>query len=298
MSTMSTMLRLTTIATLACVAMVIAAGDAGAFEPASQNEYLEILLPAFQPLDRAAEADDPGRREVATALEARYGGKWHVHAWNHLAQTPHYVYGNSVQLSGAVTSAGQLEQLTRQVITANPEVFRANLADLTLSQTPHALGKWVAHYQQTYHGIDVWQGKVLVAVSDAGRLLLMSSDFYTDIAIDPHPALSESEAIAVAVREVPYVHATDSVEDQVDLLVLPVPLSATEVEHHLVWRVRVRTEDPVGIWVTHIDAHTGQVIWRYNDVHFIYEGTAESDVRPNTYCNGDETQIAPPWWSP
>jgi len=59
------------------------------------------------------------------------------------------------------------------------------------------------------------------------------------------------------------------------------------VGFHLVWRVRVRTEEPLGIWVSHVDAHDGQIVWRYNDIHFLdYYGDAISDVQHNSYCYG------------
>ncbi len=73
------------------------------------------------------------------------------------------------------------------------------------------------------------------------------------------------------------------------------PTSETSVEHHLVWKLRVRTEAPLGIWVTHVDAHTGEIVWRFNDIHFAYEGDTEADTHEWGYCDGAPQAEAMPW---
>jgi len=124
----------------------------------------------------------------------------------------------------------------------------------------HATGKWAVHYQQTYHGLDVWEGKAIVAFSDAGGLMLAGSDFYRDIKVDPNPSLDRSMAEMIARNSVPFDPSRDNLDGETELLVLPVPVNPTEVKHHLVYRIRVRTNNPLGIWVTHVDAHSGEII--------------------------------------
>ena len=85
----------------------------------------------------------------------------------------------------------------------------------------------------------------------------------------------------------------DSRRGDPELLVLPVPVSAYEDEYHLVWRVRLTSEEPLGTWVTHVDAHDGSVVWRYNDVRLEYSGSTTSTVNEDTYCLGLEDQAMP-----
>ena len=253
------------------------------YEPAVQNEMLEIPLATRAP---ETARDTQASRNITDAIAAQYGGKWRVHSWNTMAGSPHYVHGSGSRLASQVTGAAQLEQLARQVIADNFTVFRAQQDELVLSATPHAKERWVAHFQQQYRGVDVWQGRVLVSVADDGRLLLLGSDFYADIELDVQPTLSPAGAKAIAQADLPFDFATDRVEEETELLILPVLGSETSVDYHLVYRVRVHTGDPYGIWVSHVDAHDGEIIWRYNDVHFDFAGTASADVQPNTYCDG------------
>ncbi|MFH1845656.1 MAG: FlgD immunoglobulin-like domain containing protein [bacterium] len=264
-----------------------------ALQPVQQNEMLEIPLPVFDLNGYRSPEADSGSQLAVSALNGKYGGDWRVFSWNHQTSTPHYMYGGGAKLATAITDAAQLEQVARQVLDENQAVFRAKLDDLALRSTPHALGKWVAHFQQTYHGLEVWQGLALVAFSDDGRLVLAGSDVHPNIDVDFLPGLSSAEAIDIACRDLPFNPATDSVESGQDLLVLPVPQAVNEVAYHLVYRVRVRTEDPLGVWVSHVDAHSGKIIWRYNDIHFDYDGTTDSEVRRGTYCNGDEHHPMP-----
>ena len=95
----------------------------------------------------------------------------------------------------------------------------------------------------------------------------------------------------LAVRALPFNQATDRVEPGTRLFILPVPTSETTVEHHLVWRTTVRTRQPLGKWLSYIDAHSGELIERVNDIHYLnYTGTADGDVEEDTYCNGTENQ--------
>jgi len=278
---------------LLLVVLAATLSPAWAYQPAEQNEDYEILLPAFDTYRHDSYARLIGSEAAVRSLNDRLGGQWRVYEWNPRTGSPRWVYGGGGNaLAASVTSATQLEELAVQLIEEQPAVFGADVSQLRLSATPHAQSKWAAHFQQVYEGLEVWDAKVRVVLSDAGQLVVMGSDYYPGIELDTTPVLSSAEAVLLAKVGLPYDPATDSIEDEITLLVLPYPLSETEVEHHLVWRVRVHTEDPVGIWVTHVDAHDGEILWRYNDVHFAYSGSCESDVEPLTYCNGMFTQDA------
>lgn len=275
-------------AALLGLALVLAgaAGPAGALRPADAQTVYEIPLQAPD-LQNYSSVIASRASDIATAaLTQRYGGTWRVHSWNPQTRTPHYVYGSGVTLAAAAASAEDLEAIARQVIAAHPAVFRADLADLRMTAAPEVPGKRAVHFQQTYQGRDVWGGQVHLTFTAEGRLFAMGSDFYPGIHVDPAPSLSAAQAERIARDALPFYPETDWVADAPELLVLPVPRSATEVEYHLVWRVRVRTSEPIGIWVTHVDAHDGEIVWRYNDIHFAdFSGGSQSEIEPWTWCN-------------
>ncbi len=264
-----------------------------AIQPVPQNDSYEIGLPQFMPLAQAKIAFARQGNLSTASLRANYGGNWQVFSHNQYTGTPHYVYGGSEPLGTSLRSTDQVVSAAHRVLVENPDLFQANLDDLRVKAVPHAAGKWVVHYQQIYHGLDVWEGKAIVAFSDAGGLMLAGSDFYSDIKVNPIPGMDSAMAEMIARNSVPFDPSRDHLDGQTDLLVLPVPVTPTEVEHHLVYRVRVNTSNPLGIWVTHVDAHSGEIVWRYNDIHFDHEGSASSLVQEDTYCNGATDQASP-----
>ncbi len=275
-----------TSAVLLAAAMLIVGGTALAITAPDGYDDLDIKLPDYRFITHDGYDRDMGSLQATLALENRYGGKWAVYSWNSLSGTPRHVYGTSVQVSGDITSAAQLEDVARRVIADNAEVLKTDGSDLRLHATPNGMGKWVAHFQQTYSGLDVWEAKVRVAFSDTGKLMLMGSDFFDNITVDPNPSIGAMAAQDISLADLPFDASTDRIEADPVLLVLPVAISETEVEHHLVWRTRIRTQDPLGIWVTHVDAHSGEIIWRYNDIHFAYSGDTEIAAQIYGYCDG------------
>ncbi len=262
------------------------APPAAGFSPASQNETYEIALPEFDMEGYQSPERTAGSLQVSNILQDRYNGNWRVHSWNSQTGAPRWVYGTSVRVADRILDATDVERLARQVISENRDVLRADPSELRLTSTPHAMGKWTAHFQQTWNGIDVHGATVRVLFSESGKLMLMGSDFQPSIELSPIPVYSAAQATEIARSALPFNPATDRIEGEATLLVLPVPLSETQVEHHLVWRIRVRTEDPLGAWMTHVDAHTGEIIWRYNDIHFAYNGTTSAPVQIYGYCDG------------
>ncbi|MBD3237077.1 MAG: hypothetical protein GF330_10260 [Candidatus Eisenbacteria bacterium] len=274
---------------LLAVAFLLAAAcnSAAALRPTDAQRAYEIPLPGTALQSPASETAQAAR----VALERRFGGTWKVHSWNPHARTPHAIYGSGAPVASALASPVELEEIARQIVGAHPGVFRADLRDLRLDQVSEVPGKQAVHFQQTYHGLDVWGGRVHLTFTREGRLFAMGSDFYPGIHVDPQPTLSAERAAQLARDGLPFDPRMDRVEAPAELLVLPVPRGASDVDYHLVWRVRVHTRAPLGIWVSHVDAHSGEIVWRYNDIHFAdFSGGADSEIEPWTWCNGMEVE--------
>lgn len=272
---------------LAVIALFATFGVSRAYAPQDDQARYEIPLRSFDLQNYSSVVTQQSAAQAAANLESRYGGTWEVYSWNPQSRTPAWLYGSGVDVAAPFSQAADVEAAARELIAANANVLRADPENLRLANAPHALGKWAANFQQTYAGLDVWQGRVNLTFTDAGRLFVMGSTYYPGIAVDPVPTLSADEAGKIAWDALPCDPATDTIAPESQLLILPVPLSETEVEHHLVWRVRVNTQQPRGIWVTHVDAHDGEIVWRYNGISFAdFSGDVDGPIEPGTWCNG------------
>ena len=270
-----------------------------------QADY-EKPLPSFDLFGYHSAATDADRAEVEAALTGNYGGAWSVYAWNPQSRTPSEMIGSGADVASVLQSSESVRQQAERIIEQNAATFRADLAGLRFEEATSAPpvtdspdgirrpGKWAAHFQQVYHDIDVVGGEVHLTFTDSGRLFALGSTYYSDVSVDWTPSLSADRAKEIARETVPFAPATDSVEETAKLLVLPVPRSESQVEHHLIWQVRVHTEHPRGIWVTSVDAHSGEIVARTNDIHFVnYQGSAVGQVERLSYCNGSHQEVYP-----
>lgn len=275
------------------VAMLLFAGTALAFTAVEQNADIEIHLASYDLHNYRSFASEQGIAALQADLRSLHSADWQVWSWNARTQTPHYVFGSPINKRATLGNAQDAEAAARQVIAEHPSVFRADNSDLRLTAAEHARGKWALHFQQTRMGIDVMGGKAVVLFGDSGSLLLMGSDFYSDIDLSHAPTLSKDEAEEMARDALPFIASTDRLDGDSELLILPVPLSEEAVEHHLVWRVRVRTEQPLGIWVSDVDAQSGEILQRRNDIHFAYSGDTEIGSQVYGWCDGVSTSSIP-----
>lgn len=273
-------------------ALITVFGSALAFQPVDQNS-LEIPLPAYDDYGFSSWRSDQGIHAVEAQLIEEFGGNWRVWNWNARTNTPQYFYGHSTALFSPLSDEVAAEQAARSLMSSQPEVFRTTDSDLHLSAVEHALGKWAVHFQQTWNGMEVWQGKAMALFSEDGRLVLAGSDFHSEINLDPSPVISSAQAEAIAIAALPYDPATDRIDTAPELQVLPYPRSEADVSYHLAWRLRVRTDSPLGNWQTWVDAHSGEILWRSNEIHFAFSGDSESGVQHASYCDGIVEETVP-----
>jgi Zn-dependent metalloprotease len=282
----------------AVIGLFAATGTALSFVAPEHAADFEVPLPSFdQTANRSAAATDAADAASRVAIEQMrraYDGDWKVYSTNPIIGTPRWVYGSGAQVAPAFAQVQDAVDAAREVIRANPDVFHVSLAGLRTESAPRGAGKQAVHFQQVYQMLDVIGGGASVTFTDSGRMFLVGSTCYSGINVDPTPRLTMDEARDRAHADLTLDPATDRVEERPKLMILPVPTGPNSVEHHLVWRVRVDVREPRAIWVTFVDAHDGQILWRYNDVQFLdYTGTAAGLVERPTYCEGQASEPMP-----
>jgi Zn-dependent metalloprotease len=240
-----------------------------------------------QQIWRSYSVDDL-KGETAPAMAAfavRHGGAWYCQV-NRATGTYHHVYGGSIDLGADLKSAGEVESLARSFIRDNPDIFAVSGDDLSVISCTHALGKWAIIFQQTYHGLRVYGGRVHLVFSEDGRLFEMGSDAHPGISLALSPGLSEATALGLAKIAIGYLEETDKVEFS-ELMVLPVEVGEDGIEYRLAYRFDLRTVKPYGLWATWVDAASGEILWRENHIRFAnFTGHVQGDIDWDGYCDG------------
>lgn len=269
-------------------------GSAHAVVATHQNDQYEIRLPRYEQFYYSSPTVAQARFATEETLRAELGGRWGVYEYNARAKSATAVIGSGYETGRSLGSAAEAEAVGREVLAQNAVSLGLDPANLRFNGDPRGAGKVGVHFQQTYHGIDVLGGRAhAVFMEQTGRVFVMGADYYNGISVDPEPTLSRYDAESIAQISAPFDPAVDGLDGETQLYVLPVPTGPESVSHHLVWRVRVTTSNPLGIWVTDVDAHSGEIIQRLNDVHFIdFSGNTQADVQVNTYCDGETSEVA------
>ncbi|MEZ4649511.1 MAG: FlgD immunoglobulin-like domain containing protein [Candidatus Eisenbacteria bacterium] len=259
-----------------------------------QNDQYEIKLPSYETLYYSSPSVDQARQATATGVSAELGGRWGVYEYNPIAKSASSVIGSGYETGLSVATEAAAEFAGRSVLAQNASALSLDANNLRFDGAPRGAGKVGVHFQQTYQGIDVLGGHAqAIFLESTGRVFVMGADYYKGIDLDATPSLSSFQAEEIAQISAPFNPATDGLDGETQLFVLPVPNGPESAEYHLVWRVRVETADPIGIWVTDVDAHSGDILQRTNDVHFLdFQGNTQAGIQVNTYCDGETTEVA------
>jgi Zn-dependent metalloprotease len=173
-------------------------------------------------------------------------------------------------LSGRVSSAEKRLTRARQVGWAR---LQAHLGELRLDGAAHRLverrgrtdEQGISHlrYQQTYKGLEVFEGEVIAHVDGRDEVELTSA-LRGDLELDTRPAVDSAAAVAAAAHEAGLA-GRFSAEPALKIL----PRGERSDYDRLVWHVRVtgrtRTE-PVAQWDVFVDAKTAEVAWAFDSL--------------------------------
>lgn len=261
--------------------------EAAAVLPSPETAVFEIPLPETEIIQDAGTV--AAAAEAAELLSRRYGGKWQPTLWNPASRTAQLMWGPGTKIAGlSLATDASAKAAALSFVAANEDILRARARDLVVEDVARAAGKVGVHFGQRFHGIPVHGGRVKTIWSESGAIIAFGSSFYSGIDVSPVPAVSAAEAEGVARAALPFNPATDQVLGAAELMVLPVPVAGGGARFHLVWRVVVGTEEPYGVWATHVDAHDRRIVWRANEVHSLYSGRSQGDVDQTGYCDGQE----------
>lgn len=169
--------------------------------------------------------------------------------------------GSVTSLSGRLSepTPGGPEAAARTYLAQNRDLHGIDPASLALDIARTAGG--VAHllFRQRHDGIEVEFARVKMHVSALGEVLGIQSDYAPDLPAASSPAIGvaqAAQAVEASLGRSPGQSGT--------LVYLPVYKTG---EVRLAWRFRVSQQR--SIWMYYVDALTGEILFRYNDMRYV-----------------------------
>jgi len=216
----------------------------------------------------------PRRRDPSaksrTAFESfnkAQGGRWKVRFDGRTGLPSALVEGASAPHPGAPQeSAATFLAEQRDLLGIDP-------AALSVERVTSGRGHHHVLYRQTYRGLPVEFARVKVHLDARGAVTGLHSRFEPDFTLDITPTVTAAQAAAAVLQD-----AGVAPSSRAALVIFPDEASG---QVRLAWKFTAR--DKSALWRYYIDAHTGAVIFRYNDLRFIAVCNTQGHVSGQVY---------------
>ncbi|MEZ4655894.1 MAG: hypothetical protein R3E12_20480, partial [Candidatus Eisenbacteria bacterium] len=276
------------------------APSASAFRPNEASLQLEILpgTEQFQFMYRSADlANDADVQSYTAQLHGELGSAWKVTSWNQYSGTARSVQGPGIVLASeglASASEDRVESLARGFIAEHAALFATDGSNLVLQKIGHGAERWGVIFQQQLDGVTVQGTQVILAMHDNGRLFAFGSDLYPDVYVPFADQVDLVAARQIARDAVPYDPTLEYEIGPDARVIVPVLHGRGDIDYHMTHRTDVPVREPLGVYRTWVDAVTGEIVYRENQVEFAYEGTTSGDVEVFSPCDGDSPDTPHP----
>ncbi|MCA9495288.1 MAG: hypothetical protein KC621_35410, partial [Myxococcales bacterium] len=204
---------------------------------------------------------------LTTFRQAHRG--WKV-AWDEAARTPKYLWGPGIAVP--THDRERLVQAVGALLRENDALLGFDPAQLVSigAEYHEPSDTWYVDFDiEREPGVSTYRAGISVRVR-YGKVVLVSVRTTPDAPVTGSYGLTrrKAEQLAIAEGPVPGAFHTSGV---VEPRLLEVQTD-DGLELRRTWMVRTRTQDPPGLWVTFVDAQTGELLSVHNEVRFL-DGT-------------------------
>jgi Zn-dependent metalloprotease len=149
-------------------------------------------------------------------------------------------------------------------LTENQSTLKIDPDHLRFVRATEVHGRWYVSFRQTHEGLDVLFSEIELRVFENGNVMAFGVDFFPDINVTTSPSLPLESVTGMATAGLTGVA---EVTGSPQVSVLPV-VREEGIAYHLVYEVTILTDEPPGNYITLVDAHTGELLWRHNRVRY------------------------------
>jgi hypothetical protein len=227
---------------------------------------------------------------AADNFKAAYGSQATIR-WNNFAGTPEVMMGFHTAPSNATP-----EDAAREFINANSSILAVDSNSLVLDSLKEGMGGYMVHFKQQAGGIDVAGGGVGVLMNYDKQIRMVMGSPFRGVTASSSPSLTAEIATAKAEADITRYAAPGSIANaaspgfDVVAAQLTPALRAPKLNifpvadgYRLAWDVITLSRNPFGLYLTQVDASTGEIL-RRQDVERKQQGPLpyQADIYPST----------------
>jgi len=183
--------------------------------------------------------------------------------------TPRRAWGPGLDI-GPVDTEEQVIAGLMELVSSNGALFQVTAEQLNLRDIAYIAetDTWLVHLDRTVNDVPVWRGGMDIVIKH-GKLIMMGIDTHPSAGFGSDLATITSEVAVEAARNQGPAPLAIHTDISARLVLLPVQRGSSDMRYRLVWETRSTTESPVGIWVSMVDANSGDLVAFWNEVRFL-----------------------------
>jgi hypothetical protein len=184
-------------------------------------------------------------------------------------------------------SPGDKDSLLRQFVDENTSLFGMKSSNLELRNQTEKQGRSYFVFQQKVDGIPLYGAFLKASLDSQGNLLLLDSSCWPAVKYTSTVRLTGQEIASLSAKRIVSLKKADEIpryqlkSSEKVLFPLSTPQGTL---FQVAYRQVIHTRDPLGDWVTVVDANSGREYVRYNNYRFAtIDGTVQGEVLPSYY---------------
>jgi hypothetical protein len=210
--------------------------------------------------------------------------------WNDFAGSPDVIMGFHT-----VPSSDTPENAARAFINTNAAIFGVDASALVLTDQKEAMGGYLLRFQQKVGDLDVAGGGLGLVMNRDKQIRMVMGSTFRDVSAPGVPSLSATTVAARAITDLaqyavnfPGLQYATPALDRLAQEVAPVlraprlNLFPTANGYRLAWDVITFSRNPFGLFITQIDAQSGEILRREDLVRYQDALPNTADIFPST----------------
>ena len=191
--------------------------------------------------------------------------------WDSTTGLPHSIMGFLTE-----PRKGDPDEIACEFIRKNEDLLGIDSDAIQLVKIEKMGSEVHLIYQEYFCNIPVEWAFVKVHMKNTGEIFWIISDY---------KPIKDAKITPSITKEVAFDHALSHLNPKDDIKAPDkwnLAIFRFGDEYRLVYKFKFFTKDPLGYWIYYVDANTGEVIYRLNDLRFVTTGNVQGKIFPLT----------------
>ena len=167
---------------------------------------------------------------------------------------------------------GEPDNVAKGFLRDSHAIFglKPDLSDLRIARVDKTDIRDHVRLQQTYNGIPIVGVFVLVHSDKRNQVTMVQNSYMPEFQVANEESLSEESGKNIARSDLQTSLGSGAVLSNAKAEKLITPYNK---KYYYIWKIVISSQRPIGFWVYHVDAATGQILYKGNEIRSLRSGT-------------------------